>query len=104
MDSSTLALRIARTLTAPRVRLVGQVLLVGGLIFAVYRLRSLWGDSRIGLGDVSWPLLTAATLCAVVGVGASGFVWLVILDRLGVTARGRWSAIVFQSQLAKYIP
>jgi glycosyltransferase 2 family protein len=89
---------------ARRVRAAAQLLLVAGLVFAAVRLRSLWHDSHVDLARADWPALAGAVLLSAAGVVASGFAWLEILRRLGVRPRAHWAGVVFQAQLAKYVP
>jgi uncharacterized membrane protein YbhN (UPF0104 family) len=83
---------------------LGQILLLAGLVFVVLRVRSLWHGSHIELARVDWPSIAGAFVLAGAAVIATGFIWLVILERLGAHTRPRWTAIFFQAQLAKYIP
>jgi uncharacterized membrane protein YbhN (UPF0104 family) len=93
-----------RLATAPRARLVGQVLVFAGLVFVSVRLRSIWEDSHIEVGRVGWAWLTGAVVVTACGVLATGFIWLEILKRLGVRTQPRFAGIFFQAQLGKYIP
>jgi uncharacterized membrane protein YbhN (UPF0104 family) len=95
---------VAEYATAKRVRLVSQVLLLAGILFVFLRFRSLWHGNTVHLGDVNWLSLTGAFFVTSAGVLATGFIWLAILRRLGAHTRQWWTAIFFQSQLAKYIP
>jgi glycosyltransferase 2 family protein len=92
------------TLASRRGRVVAQVVLVAALIFVLLRLRSIWHDSRLDVGDVDWALLVAAVAVSVAGMIASALVWLAILRNLGVPTRRWYVAIFLQAQLAKYIP
>jgi uncharacterized membrane protein YbhN (UPF0104 family) len=87
-----------------RVRIAAQLLLLAGLVFVVLRLRSLWEEGHVNLRHLGWIWLVAAAVSAAIGVAAAGFIWLVILERLGVKTTLRWAAVVLQAQLAKYIP
>jgi uncharacterized membrane protein YbhN (UPF0104 family) len=95
---------VAEHATAKRVRVIAQLLLLAALVFVVVRVRSIWHGSRVEVAGVGWPSLVGALLLAGLGLTASGFVWLTILERLGLRTRPRWTAIFFQAQLAKYIP
>jgi hypothetical protein len=86
------------------VRVLGQVLLLAGLVFVVLRVRSLWGDSHVKLDRISWPAVVAAVAAAALAVLVAAFVWLHILRRLGIKPRVRWVGIYMQAQLGKYIP
>jgi glycosyltransferase 2 family protein len=101
-------LRLAATVTARatarRVRVAGQLLLLAGLVFVLLRLRSIWQDSHIELSHVRWGWMVGALALTACGVLATGFIWLVILSRLGTRTQPRWAAIYFQAQLGKYIP
>jgi glycosyltransferase 2 family protein len=90
--------------TTRRVRVVAQLLILVAIVFAVLRVRSLWHESHIELANVDWPAITGSFLLAVTGVLGTGFIWLVILRRLGANVLSRWTPIFFQAQLAKYIP
>jgi uncharacterized membrane protein YbhN (UPF0104 family) len=89
---------------ARRVRIAAQLLVAGGLIFVLLRLHSIWHDSHISLTRIAWLSLVGAFALTAVGIGASGYIWLLILRWLGVRTRPRWAGIFFQAQLAKYIP
>jgi glycosyltransferase 2 family protein len=80
------------------------VLVFAGLVFVSVRLRSTWEDSHIELGRVGWAWLTGAVVVTACGVLATGFIWLEILERLGVRTQPRFAGIFFQAQLGKYIP
>lgn len=95
---------LARFATARRARAVGQLLLLVTFVFVLIRLRSTWRDSNVELSDIDWVALSGAVLVAGAGAVASAFIWLRILDRLGLKTDRRWTAIFFQAQLAKYIP
>jgi len=90
---------VARVATARRTRAAGQVLLLVTLVFVLVRVRSIWHDSSIDLAGVDWWALIGALLIAAAGVAASAFIWLVILERLGLRTRPRWVSIFFQAQL-----
>jgi uncharacterized membrane protein YbhN (UPF0104 family) len=94
----------AKHATTRRVRLLGQLLLVAAVVFVGLRVRSLWHGNTVDLARVEWPSIAGAFLLTGAGVLATGFVWLLILERLGADTRPQWMAIFFQSQLAKYIP
>ena len=98
------ATRAAEIATTRRVRVVVQLLLLAALAFGVLRLRSTWEKTTIKLDTVDWDALVGALVVAGAGVVATGFVWLLILNRLGIRTRPRWTAIFFQAQVAKYIP
>ena len=89
---------------ARRVQIAAQLLLAGGLIFVLLRLHSIWSDSHVSLARVHWLWLAGAFALTASSVGASGFIWLVILRALGVPTRSRWAGMFFQAQLGKYIP
>jgi uncharacterized membrane protein YbhN (UPF0104 family) len=95
---------VAQRATARRVRVVGQLLLLAGLVFVVLRVRSLWHDSHIELATINWPAIVGAVAAAAVAVLLAAFVWLHILKRLGIEPRRRWAGIYMQAQLGKYIP
>lgn len=99
-----LAERAAGVATARRVRVVAQLLLAAALVFALLHLRSTWHASHVHLGHVDWFVLIAAFGAASGGVVAPGFIWLAILQRLGLKPRARWAGLFFQAQLGKYIP
>jgi len=99
-----LASRAAALANERRVVVAGRVLLLAGLLFLAVRLRSIWHDSRVDLGGVGWAALVGAFLASAAGVAASGVAWLAILRGLGVRTRLRWAGVMFQAQLAKYIP
>jgi uncharacterized membrane protein YbhN (UPF0104 family) len=99
-----LGVTAAEHATTRRVRVLGQLLVVAGIVFVVLRVRSLWHGSHIELGSIDWPSVVGAFLLTGAGVISTGFVWLAILRRLGVRTRTRWTAIFFQAQLAKYVP
>jgi uncharacterized membrane protein YbhN (UPF0104 family) len=101
---SRLASFAAETANTRRVRVAGQVLLAGGLVFVLIRLRSIWGEGDINLESVRWPLLAGAAVVALSAIVASGFVWLAILECLGVATRRAWAGIFLQAQVAKYVP
>jgi uncharacterized membrane protein YbhN (UPF0104 family) len=100
----TLAARAAELASARRVRLAGQVLLLGGLVFLLVRLRSILRDSNIHLSTVAWGWLAGAIVLGIVAVIGSSLIWLVILRRLGAPARWPSAAIYLQAQLGKYVP
>jgi uncharacterized membrane protein YbhN (UPF0104 family) len=95
---------VAEHATTRRVRLLGQVLLLAAAVFVGLRVRSLWHGNHVDLARIDWPSVTGAFLLTGLGVLATGFIWLAILERLAGDPRPRWMAIFFQSQLAKYIP
>jgi hypothetical protein len=99
-----LASTVATALTARRARLVGQVLVFGGLVFVLIRLRSIWSEGDITLDNVRWAYLAGAAAVALCGLAASGLVWVKILEWLGVATRRAWAGIFLQAQLAKYVP
>jgi uncharacterized membrane protein YbhN (UPF0104 family) len=90
--------------THRRVRTASQVLLLGGLIFVLLRLHTIWHDSRLSIGDVDWPLLVGAAVVSACGVTATALIWLAILRQLDVETEPWFIAIFFQAQLSKYIP
>jgi uncharacterized membrane protein YbhN (UPF0104 family) len=87
-----------------RVRMAGQLLLLAGLVFVVLRLRSIWRDSELSLGQVRWTYIAIAVATAACGVVASSFIWLAILERLRVATQPAWAGIFLQAQVAKYVP
>jgi glycosyltransferase 2 family protein len=99
-----LAPRARRLATHRRVRPAVQLLLLGALVFALVRLRSAWSDAHVDVGTLGWIALAGACALAAAAVVATAGVWLVILRRLGSGPRSRWTAIVLQTELAKYIP
>jgi glycosyltransferase 2 family protein len=96
--------RCAGLATARSVRVVGQLLLLVGLVFVGLRLRSLWHEGHIDLRRLSWPPLVGAALVAAAVVVATGFIWILILRLLGGRPRPRWVAIFVEAQIGKYIP
>lgn len=90
--------------TTKRVRLVAQALLLAALVFALLRARSLWHGSHVELGQVEWLALIASLALVAAGTISAGWIWVAILDVLGVPPQRRSAAIFFQAQLAKYIP
>jgi glycosyltransferase 2 family protein len=78
--------------------------LCAGLLFVLLRLRSLWQDSHFDFAGVNWPLVVASAVFSAFAVVATGFVWIAILRRLGVTVERWFVALFFQAQLGKYIP
>lgn len=99
-----LASRVAELASARRVRLAGHVLLLGGLVFVLVRLRSILHDSNIHLANIEWGWLAGAIVLGVVAVIGSSLIWLVILRRLGSPVRWPAAAIYLQAQLGKYVP
>src|SRR5437762_11185382 len=95
---------VAEQATTKRVRLVGQLLLLAALVFVALRARSLWHGNTVDFANIDWLSITGAFLVTGAGVLATGFIWLAVLQRLGAHTRHWWTAIFFQSQLAKYIP
>jgi glycosyltransferase 2 family protein len=87
-----------------RVRVTAQLLLLAGLVFVLLRLGSIWRESDITVGQVRWGYLVGAVAIAAAAIMASSFVWLSILDRLGVAPRAAWAGIFLQAQVAKYVP
>jgi uncharacterized membrane protein YbhN (UPF0104 family) len=104
MPLRRIASRAAALATHRRVRAASQLLLLGGLVFVLLRLHTIWHDSRLSIGDVDWPLLVAATLVSACALTATALVWLAILRRLGAETEPWFIAIFFQAQLSKYIP
>jgi uncharacterized membrane protein YbhN (UPF0104 family) len=100
----TLASRGAELANGRRVRLVGHVLLLAGLVFLLFRLRSILRDSDIHLAKVGWGWIAGAVALGVVAVIGSSFIWVVILRRLGSPVRWPAAAIYLQTQLGKYVP
>jgi glycosyltransferase 2 family protein len=96
--------RCAALATARAVRVVGQLLLLVGLVFVGLRLRSLWHEGHIDLSRVSWPPLIGAVIIAAAIVVITGFIWILILRLLGDEPRPRWVAIFVEAQIGKYIP
>jgi len=90
--------------TDRRVRVAAQVLLLAGLVFVALRLRSIWRDSHVRVDQISWDWLVGAVVLSVGAIVGSGFIWVSILERLGLPARARWIGIYLQAQLGKYIP
>jgi uncharacterized membrane protein YbhN (UPF0104 family) len=86
------------------VRLLAQLLLVAAIVFVVLRVRSLWHGGHIELARVGWITLAASIVCAAAGTAAAGWIWLSILEALGVSTQRRWAGLFFQAQLGKYIP
>jgi uncharacterized membrane protein YbhN (UPF0104 family) len=99
-----LGLRAAAVASSRRVRITAQLLLLAGLVFVLLRLRSIWRDGDISLRDVRWGFIAIAVAAAASGLVASSFIWLAILNRLGVATRAAWAAIFLQAQVAKYVP
>jgi glycosyltransferase 2 family protein len=95
---------VAAWATTKRVRLFAQILLVGGLVFVVFRVRALWHGGNVELTNISWLAIAGSVALAAAGTAAGGFIWLVILESLGLRTQRRWVNIFFQSQLGKYIP
>jgi uncharacterized membrane protein YbhN (UPF0104 family) len=56
------------------------------------------------LRDVRWGFIAVAVSAAASGVVVSSFIWLAILNRLGLATRAAWAAIFLQAQVAKYVP
>ncbi|MGN6798933.1 MAG: hypothetical protein ACTHKS_12385, partial [Gaiellaceae bacterium] len=107
MSSGTfaqLSARLAGIATARTSRIVGQLLLLVGLVFVLVRLHSLWHDAHIRLGDIDWLPLLAAGAIVILAVVATGWIWLLVVRRLGARPRPRWVGIFLEAQLAKYIP
>jgi uncharacterized membrane protein YbhN (UPF0104 family) len=94
----------AERMTTRRVRLLAQLLLVAAIVFVVLRVRSLWHGGHIELARVGWITLAASIVCAAAGTAAAGWIWLSILEALGVSTQRRWAGLFFQAQLGKYIP
>lgn len=90
--------------TTKRVRVFAQILLLGGLVFVVLRVRTLWHGGNVELANISWGAIAGSVALAAAGTAAGGFIWLVILEALGLRTQRRWVNIFFQSQLGKYIP
>jgi uncharacterized membrane protein YbhN (UPF0104 family) len=99
-----LASRGTELANARRVRLVAHVLLLGGIVFILVRLRSILQDRNVHLTSGGWGWLAGATVLGVAAVIGSSLIWLVILRRLGLVVRLRIAAIYLQAQLGKYIP
>ena len=95
---------VADRATDRRVRLLGQLLLLAGLVFVVLRVRSMWHDSHVQLDRIAWPAVAGALAVAALAVLIAAFIWLHILRRLGIKPRARWVGIYMQAQLGKYIP
>jgi hypothetical protein len=95
---------IAAWATTRRVRVIAQVLLFAGLVFALIRLRALWHGGHVELANISWLAIAGSVVLAAAGTVAGGFIWLAILGTLGLRTHRRWVNIFFQSQLGKYIP
>jgi glycosyltransferase 2 family protein len=100
----TLATRGAELANTKRVRWVAHLLLLGGLVFLLVRLRQILRGSDIHLTSGGWAWLAGATVLGAVAVVGSSFIWLLVLRRLGLHVRWRSAAIYVQSQLAKYVP
>lgn len=83
---------------------MGQALLLATLVFVTIRLRSLWERNHVDFAQIAWPTLALGAIVTTAGIAGTGFVWIAIVRRLGVPARHRSSAILFQAQLSKYIP
>jgi uncharacterized membrane protein YbhN (UPF0104 family) len=98
------AARAAAFATHRRVRAASQVLLLGGLVFVLLRLHTIWHDSRLSLGNVDWLLLLGAVLVSACALTATAMVWLAILRQLDAETEPWFIAIFFQAQLSKYIP
>lgn len=99
-----LAARCAGLASARSVRVVGQLLLLVGLVFVGLRLRSLWHEGHIDLSRLDWLPLVGSALVAATVVVATGFIWILILRLLGGRPRPRWVAIFVEAQIGKYIP
>jgi len=99
-----LAATFSERATTRRVRVVAQILLVAALIFVALKVRSIWHGGHVELGKVDWLALAGSFLLGGLGTAAGAFIWLVILDGLGVKPRLRWAGLFFQAQLGKYIP
>ena len=94
----------AERATTRRVRAIGQILLLASIVFVALRVRSLWHGSHIDLGSVEWGALAVALILGAAATAAGAFIWLAILEVLGVKTERRWLSLFFQSQLGKYIP
>lgn len=94
----------AELATTKRARVVAQILLLLGLVFAFASLRSIWHRGQLHRLALDAPALVAACALTLVGVLACGFIWLAILRTLGLPTRPSWAGIYFQAQLGKYIP
>ena len=94
----------AERATTKRVRAIGQILLLASLVFVAFRVRSLWHGNHIELGRVEWVALVGALVLGAAGTAAGAFIWLTILDTLGLRTQRRWLGLFFQAQLGKYIP
>jgi len=99
-----LGARVAGIATARTSRIAGQLLLLVGFVFVLFRLHSLWHDAHIRFGDINWLPFLAAGLIAILAVVATAWIWLLVVRRLGARPRPRWVGIFFEAQLAKYIP
>jgi hypothetical protein len=99
-----LASRGVALATTRRVRLAGQILLAAGIVFVFLRLRKIWGDSNIDVGQVGWWWLTGALTIAAAAVIGESFIWLAILRGLGMGTRRAWAGIYLQTLPVKYVP
>lgn len=99
-----LASRVNELANAKRVRLAAHALLLGGLVFVLVRLRSIFHDSNVHLTQASWGWLAGAVALGVAAVLGSSLIWLFVLSRLGSPVRWPSAAIYLQAQLGKYVP
>jgi glycosyltransferase 2 family protein len=99
-----LATRTTALATDRRVRTVAQLLVLGGVVFVLFRLGSLWRNSHVAWGAVHWLPFVGALLVAIVAVLGAAWTWNRILRVLGVETRPRWVGVFLQAQLAKYVP
>jgi uncharacterized membrane protein YbhN (UPF0104 family) len=101
---ATLAESATTTWEKPVVRLLGRLLALALLVFLALRLWLLWRREPVNFGEVNGAVFGAAVVASVAAVTAYGFVWLVLLRRLGTSAPLSWITIFFKSQLGKYLP
>jgi hypothetical protein len=94
VGSAALALATDR-----RLRLVGQFLLLGGLLFVLLRIRSIWDSSHLKLAQVEWSWIGGAVALALSVTVLSGLIWVWILRRLGVSASLSLAGVFLQAQL-----
>jgi uncharacterized membrane protein YbhN (UPF0104 family) len=87
-----------------RARLVGRLLAVALLVLLALRLWQLWRRHPVDFGRLDGALFVAAVVASVAAVSAYGFVWPLILRRLGTPAPLSWISLFFKSQLGKYLP
>jgi uncharacterized membrane protein YbhN (UPF0104 family) len=96
--------RLAQALRSPAAGVVGALLGAGLLALLVVRLRDLWDQHPVPLGDANAFLLVLGLAASGAAMTAYGAVWATTLRAVGSSAPANLLGLFYAGQLGKYLP